>query len=409
MATLGGYTNSVPSEVNNSLFYAASTAIAPGDLTYADAATGSVMPASSIADAGDAASTQRLFASRFAGVSAGRQSVSDTTGRKASFTPDREIINYACDSDTYEVGDYVAPKYTGGVLSNQTLVKVTDPTRAIGKVTNRYTSVTTTVQVRLTSRLFSGLVLDAGGQATVAAPPAASTSAPGTALSYTGGAGFKGVAGTGSAGGAAAWTGGAGGTATSGTAGAGAAAPITGGAGGTATTGTGGAGASAGVYGGVGGLTSAGTGAGGAGGSAYVRPALGGASFGGTAGVPGLAILGRSTGTAAWAFGCVRSTISDAGTLTAAQHRGMVLYQNAGSGSVTMTTLTGTLLAAAFPDMAIGDALPQFVASNHASNTSTLSGGVDVALVGSGAVTQLGGMFLLIKTAATTFDLVRVG
>ncbi len=87
----------------------------------------------------------------------------------------------------------------------------------------------------------------------------------------------------------------------------------------------------------------------------------------------------------------------------------MVLYQDASGGNVTMTTRTGTQLAAAFPDMSVGDALPQYVASNHASNTSTISGGTDVTLVGSGAVINTGGSFLLIKTAATTFDLVRVG
>lgn len=104
-----------------------------------------------------------------------------------------------------------------------------------------------------------------------------------------------------------------------------------------------------------------------------------------------------------------RSTIANAGTVTVAQHQGLCLYQDASGGAVTMTTATGTNLAAALPDMAIGDAIPQYVASNHATNTSTLSGGTDVTLVGSGAVTQLGGTFLLIKTAATTFDLVRVG
>lgn len=104
-----------------------------------------------------------------------------------------------------------------------------------------------------------------------------------------------------------------------------------------------------------------------------------------------------------------RSTIANAGTVTVAQHQGLCLYQDASGGAVTMTTATGTNLAAALPDMAIGDAIKQYVASNHATNTSTIAGGTDVTLVGSGAVTNTGGSFLLIKTAATTFDLVRVG
>jgi len=104
-----------------------------------------------------------------------------------------------------------------------------------------------------------------------------------------------------------------------------------------------------------------------------------------------------------------RSTIANAGTVSAAQLRGRVLYQDASGGNVTMTTRTGTQIAGDQPEMRVGDAVQIFVASNHASNTSTISGGTDVTLVGSGAVTQTGGTFLLIKTAATTFDLVRVG
>ena len=103
------------------------------------------------------------------------------------------------------------------------------------------------------------------------------------------------------------------------------------------------------------------------------------------------------------------STIADTATATAAQHQGLVLYQDASGASVTMTTLTGTQLAAAFQDLAIGESVKQYHASNDATNTSTLSGGADVTLVGSGAVTSQGGQYLLIKTAATTFDLVRIG
>jgi len=105
----------------------------------------------------------------------------------------------------------------------------------------------------------------------------------------------------------------------------------------------------------------------------------------------------------------VRNTIADSGTVTVAQHRDQVLYQDASGGAVTMTSATGSDLAAEFADIAVGDALLQYHASNHASNTSTISGGTGVTLVGSGAVTQTGGTYLLIKTAAATFDLVRVG
>lgn len=102
-------------------------------------------------------------------------------------------------------------------------------------------------------------------------------------------------------------------------------------------------------------------------------------------------------------------TVASSGTATDAQHLGGLFYQDASGGSVTWTTRTGTQLAAAFANLAIGEAVFQFLASNHATNTSTVSGGTDVTLIGSGAVTRTGGMFLLRKSAATTFDLIRVG
>jgi hypothetical protein len=244
-------------------------------------------------------------------------------------------------------------------------------------------------------------------------------SGSGGASQVTGGAG--GATGTG---GASAVTGGAGGA----TSGAGGAASITGGtasagnsAGGAASL-AGGAGSGTGNGGNVS-ITAGASGAGATGNGGDVNVTAGAASStdgnGGTvsvvptvgagSGIAGMVKLGIATGTAAWGFGCARSTIADAGTLTDAQHRSMVIYQDASGGVVTCTTRTGTQLAAAFPDMSVGDAVPLYHASNHATNTSTVSGGADVTLVGSGAVVNTGGQYLMIKTAATTFDLVRVG
>lgn len=225
-----------------------------------------------------------------------------------------------------------------------------------------------------------------GGAVTLAGGAGGSTSGVGGAASLTGGAGTAGN----SAGGVASVTGGAG----QGTA-AGGAVSVTGGASGAGATGNGGA---ATVAGGAAASTN------GNGGSVNLTP---GANTG--TGIPGMIRVGGTAGSAAFALNVVRSTIADAGTITDAQTRGQVLYQDASGGSVTMTTRTGTQLAAAFPDMTTGNAVMIFVASNHATNTSTIAGGTDVTLVGSGAVTQTGGTFLLIKTGATTFDLVRVG
>jgi hypothetical protein len=103
-----------------------------------------------------------------------------------------------------------------------------------------------------------------------------------------------------------------------------------------------------------------------------------------------------------------KETVANAGTVSAANLRGRVLFQDASGGNVTMTTRTGTQTAGDFPELRTGDSLLVFHYANHASNTSTLSGGTDVTLIGSGAVTTTGGTYLLRKTAATTFDMIRV-
>lgn len=221
----------------------------------------------------------------------------------------------------------------------------------------------------------------AGGEAGLLGGAGGATSGAGGAATVVGGAATNGNG----AGGAVSMTGGAGqGTGTGG------AASVTGGASGAGATGNGGA---------VNLTAGAAASTNGNGGSVVLTP---GAKSG-----SGLDGIVRVVGVMARKLS--RATISNAGTLTAAQIAGGVLYQDASGGSVTMTTLTGTQIAAAFPDLATGSALDLFCASNHASNTSTLAGGTDVTLVGSGAVTQTGGQFKLIKTAATTFDLVRVG
>lgn len=103
-----------------------------------------------------------------------------------------------------------------------------------------------------------------------------------------------------------------------------------------------------------------------------------------------------------------KQTVANAGTISAANLRGRLLFQDASGGNVTMTTRTGTQVAGDFPEMRTNDAIVIYHYANHASNTSTISGGTDVTLIGSGAVTTTGGQYLLVKTAATTFDMIRV-
>lgn len=106
-------------------------------------------------------------------------------------------------------------------------------------------------------------------------------------------------------------------------------------------------------------------------------------------------------------------TVTASGTLSDAQHRGGFAYQDASGGSVTMTTRTAAQLVAAFPGCQVGSKIDLHVASNHASNTSTLSGGANVTLTGSGAVTQIGGHFIIIFTNVTSSSeaaiMLRVG
>lgn len=273
----------------------------------------------------------------------------------------------------------------------------------------------TEIQVRIDADE-AGAIYATGTTPVIAEKIGDSLQGAGTATAVNGIAGTVGTGTTaGGAGGATSLTSGVGGAKTgtgAASGGVGGAGSLTAGAGGaTASAGTdaGGAGGDVAITAGVGGAASAGTGNGGAGGTLTLAPGTGGTSAGGIAGIPGMVKIGGTAGGAAFAFNVVRSTITNTATLTDAQHRGMVLFQDASGGSVTMVTRTGTQLSAAFPDLAVGNAIPQYVSSNHASNTSTISVGTDVTLVGSGAVTQLGGSFLLIKTAATTFDLVRVG
>jgi hypothetical protein len=157
------------------------------------------------------------------------------------------------------------------------------------------------------------------------------------------------------------------------------------------------------IAGGAGGAGGSGTGNGGNGGDVTLASGAGGATTGGTAGRAGVVRVGST-----FVRKLTRSTITNAATVTVAQVRTGILYQDASGGNVTMTSPTGTALDTEFPTLATGESMDIFCASNHASNTSTISGGTGVTLVGSGAVTQTGGSFKLIRTGTATYDLVRV-
>lgn len=301
------YANWAPSQLNDEFTWKASTLTEVGDACYLDEADNTMKPASSFTDQGSAAATRRAFAALYAGIALNRQLSTDSTGRPAKLLIDT-LIEFPCASATFEAGDYVGPTYTAGVLSDQEFTKVTDPREAIGKVVKRYASATTTVKVRVTSKVLMGLLLDSQAPEGVEGIPGDAAGEAGAALTYAGGQGGLHTTGTGGAGGAATWrgglgaastsgTGGAGGATTvggatggassSGTGGAGGAVSVTGGTGGASSTGAGGAGASVTVSGGTGGAATAGTGNGGAGGNLTLNAGAGGATTGGAAGAGG--------------------------------------------------------------------------------------------------------------------------
>jgi hypothetical protein len=199
---------------------------------------------------------------------------------------------------------------------------------------------------------------------------------------------------------------GGGGNAFAGTGAGGAGGPtqITSGYGGGALGGAGGLAGDIEITAGEGGISNGGS-DGGNGGSIVLTPGAGG--IGVPHGIVGVvAVRGLFTEKANTV---AAGTIADAGVIADSQMRGRLLYQDASGGNVTMTTRTGTEIAADYPAMVVGDTIDIAVASNHAVNTSTLAGGLDVTLTGSGAVTNTGGRFWLTKLTATTFQLVRVG
>jgi hypothetical protein len=104
-----------------------------------------------------------------------------------------------------------------------------------------------------------------------------------------------------------------------------------------------------------------------------------------------------------------KQTVANAGVISAANLRSGLITQDASGGAVTMSTRTAAQIVQDFPDWQIGEGIIFFVYGNHATNTSTIAGGVGVTLIGGATVTTTGGTFLLTRTGAATFDLIRVG
>jgi hypothetical protein len=258
----------------------------------------------------------------------------------------------------------------------------------------------------------------AGGAATLAGGLGGATNAAGGVASLTGGAGQGTGAGAnatvtgGASGGGATGNGGigsvAGGAAMS-TNGAGGAANVTGGAG--RGTGAGGAAALAGG--------ASGTGATGNGGAAAVTGGAAGSTNGnggnitltvGAKAGTGMNGIVRNVGAVAFkALAAAAATVADAATPTEAQILGGVIYQDASGGAVGFNMPAIATFLSYFPDLAVGEGVFLRVASNHGANTATITAGAGYTAYGSLASINTGATYLIVRTAAATADIFRVG
>lgn len=131
----------------------ASTAFSIGDLIYMASGTYQAARASSQADKLDEPANQAEFALRFIGISNGARLSTDTVAGQLAVQQDG-IVEYPCQSSTFEIGDLVgaAEAASGTALEDQLVKKVTNPRLAIGVVTKREASAVTKVQFRLLVR-----------------------------------------------------------------------------------------------------------------------------------------------------------------------------------------------------------------------------------------------------------------
>ncbi len=177
-ATHGQFPNWPVADRNREINHAASIAASECDLLYYDTSTHTVKPVSSIADAGSAPATQTLAAQWFAGVGYSKQRSTDATGWRSDIEIDR-IWEFACVSQTWEIGDLVTPKWTTVVgLSDQILDKTTNPALAIGRVVRREAVATTKIKVRITSRILAGFLQLTGAAGGGSSEPPLASVAP---------------------------------------------------------------------------------------------------------------------------------------------------------------------------------------------------------------------------------------
>lgn len=127
----------------------AETSIEIGDLVFQD--TNDAKPASAQADQGSESANQELFSHNFLGVAMQRSLAGEADAVRVATTG---VFELDCSSSMFELGDLV-----GLGLGNQSVVNVSNPRYAIGRVAKRVSSAVTSVLVDIRSTVMTGGVM----------------------------------------------------------------------------------------------------------------------------------------------------------------------------------------------------------------------------------------------------------
>lgn len=144
--------------------FPASLAVAVGDLIYWDDSANFGKPATSRSDTGTKAGNQADFAPVFLGVSADARLATETSVTVVASNPvgpsDRLVVTegiFDCDcaSAAFEFGDMIGVDRDSTPLNtNQQVIAVTDPAKAIGFVVKREPTAVTRVRCFLSAHLY---------------------------------------------------------------------------------------------------------------------------------------------------------------------------------------------------------------------------------------------------------------
>lgn len=136
----------------------ASLAVGIGDLMYWVSGSSVIKPLTALTTGASEVIDQATIVPLFVGVAGQARLATDTVAGSIVVLTDA-IIEMTCPSQTWEIGDLVGPTWAGGsALVDQQVTKVSTLNLAIGVVTERAASATTTVRFRLLSRRAADLM-----------------------------------------------------------------------------------------------------------------------------------------------------------------------------------------------------------------------------------------------------------